>query len=305
MAISKFQAARSQIKTRIQTLGPEILKQAELSALLEQEREQWDLAKGMNGPEFARKLVEAKFIREHAFPFPHRSERRYAKPHVPMLAVLQSLRAGAYYTHASAMQVHEIMTEPVNDIYINFEQPEHERGDLPEQSRIDAAFKGNPRRTNNVMHGETGYITMLNGMQTGSLGVEKYATMLDSEPANIRVTNLERTLIDITVRPYYSGGVEKVLLAFQRSRDRVDVRQLVRYLAKLNYVYPYHQAIGWYMQKSGYSDKQLKALRSLPRLRRFYLTHKMHAPIFDEAWQIFVPSDMAKIQSKTHLGGEG
>jgi hypothetical protein len=294
MAISKFQAARNAIKARIQTLELEILKQADLSALLEQEREQWGLAKGMNGPDFTRKLVDAKFIREHQFPFPNRSERRYAKPHVPMLAVLQSLRADAYYTHASAMQVHEIMTEPVSDIYINFEQPEHERGNFPEQSRIDAAFKGNPRRTNNVVHRETGDITMLNGMRTGSLGVEEnYATMLDPEPANIRVTNLERTLIDITVRPYYAGGVDRVLLAFQRSRDRVDVRQLVRYLAKLNYVYPFHQAIGWYMQKSEYSEGQLRALRSLPRLRRFYLTHKMHDPSFNEAWQIFVPSHMA------------
>ena len=290
---SGFQAARSQIKTRVQSLEPDILKQVDMSNLLEQEREQWELPKGMNGPTFTKKLVEAKLIREHAFPFPNRSERRYAKPNVPMLAVLQSLRHDSYYTHASAMQVHGIMSEAVKDIYLNFEQPEHQRGDLPEQSRIDAAFKGNPRRTNNVIHRESGDITMLNGMQTGSLGVEEqYVSMLDAEPAAIRVTNLERTLIDITLRPYYAGGVEEVLLAFQRARDRVKVTQLVRYLTKLNYVYPFHQAIGWYMQKSGYSDKQLKSLRLLPKHRRFYLTHKMQAPVLDEAWQIFVPSHM-------------
>lgn len=293
MATSKFQAARSSIKARIEGLENEIMKQAELSDLLQQERDQWELPRGMNGPGFTKKLIEAKFIREHAFPFPNRAEKRYAKPYVPMLAVLQSLRSGAYYTHASAMQVHEIKTTRVDDIYINFEQPEHVRGELPEQSRIDAAFKGNPRRTNNVIYRETGNITMMNGMQTGALGVEeKYTTVLDSEPATIRVTNLERTLIDITVRPYYAGGIEEVLHAFEQASKRINVPLLVEYLRKLDYVYPYHQAIGWYMDKAGYDESQLRILHSQPRLRRFYLTHKIANPVLDESWQIFIPSHM-------------
>lgn len=67
---------------------------------------------------------------------------------------------------------------------------------------------------------------------------------------------------------------------------------LSQYLAKLDFVYLYHQAIGWYMQKAGYSQKQLKNIRSRPRLRHFYLTHKIHTPVFDSEWQIFVPSHM-------------
>jgi predicted transcriptional regulator of viral defense system len=293
MATSKFQAAKSEIRIAVQGLEPNILKQVEISNLLKQDGAQWGLPKSMNGPAFAKKLIEAKFLRGYTFPFPNRSERRYAKPHVPMLEVLQSLKPNSYYTHASAMQVHGIKSEPVNDIYLNFEQSAHERGSLPEQPRIDAAFKGNPRRTNNVIQWKSGNITMLNGMQTGLLGVEEqYVEILDTEPANIRVTNLERTLIDITVRPYYCGGVEEVLSAFERAHDRVNVAQLAKYLAKLDYVYPFHQAIGWYMEKADYSDKQLKAFRSLPKHRRFYLTHKIEKPVFDDAWQIFVPSHM-------------
>lgn len=53
MPTSKFQAAKSEIRTRIEGLERDILKQVELSNLLEQEREQWGLAKSMNGPTFA------------------------------------------------------------------------------------------------------------------------------------------------------------------------------------------------------------------------------------------------------------
>jgi hypothetical protein len=294
MAYSKFQTARRQIEAHLQSLDQNIFKQAEISNILEHKRHEWDLPKGMNGSVFAKKLVEAKLIREHSFPFPNRSERRYAKPCMPMLEVLQSLKVNSYFTHASAMQVHGIRDEGVEHIFINFEQAAHERGSLPEQSRIDAAFKCNPRKTNNVIERESGDIAMLNGMHTGLLGVEEqYTTTLDSEPAKILVTNLERTLIDITVRPYYAGSVEAVLCAFERARDRVNATKLVEYLTKLNYVYPYHQALGWYMDKAGYSTQQLKKLRSRPRPRRFYLTHKMEKPVFVDAWQIFVPPHMA------------
>ncbi len=293
MALSKFQTAKDQIKTCFQALEQNIFKQSEISNILEQGRHEWGLPKSMTGSSFGKRLVEAKFIRMHSFPFPNRPERRYAKPHVPMLEVLQSIKANSYYTHASAMQVHGILRERIGDIYINFEQPEHERGSLPEQVRIDAAFKGNPRKTNNFINRDSGVITMLNGMQTGMLGVEeKYVDVLDDEPANIRVTNLERTLIDITVRPYYAGDVEVVLHAFEQARNRINITQLVKYLTKLNYVYPYHQALGWYLEKAGYSPQQLKTLRSRPRLRRFYLAHKMQKPVFDETWQVFVPSNL-------------
>tara|TARA_R110001599_G_scaffold64023_3_gene179198 strand:+ start:855478 stop:856365 length:888 start_codon:yes stop_codon:yes gene_type:complete len=294
MPTSKFQEAKNEIKTAVQGLERDILKQAEISQLLEQMREQWALPKSMNGPTFARKLVEVKFLQRYTFPFPHRAEMRYAKPHVPMLEVLQSLKQNSYYTHMSAMQVHGLINNFVKDIYINFEQRPHERGSLPEQSRIDAAFKGNPRKTNNIIQENDRDITMLNGMHTNLLGVEEQCVkVLTHEPANIRVTNLERTLIDISLRPYYSGGVEEVLHAYKLARDNVNVTQLAKYLAKLNYVYPFHQAIGWYMEKAGYSDKQLKILRSRPKLRHFYLTHKMDKPFFDESWQIFVPSHMS------------
>jgi predicted transcriptional regulator of viral defense system len=296
MASSKFQTAKPQIRKFLNDLSPHVFKMSDISFILEENREEWDLPKSMNGSTFTKKLVESNLIREHKFAFPVRSERRYAKPHVPMLEVLQTIKANSYYTHASAMQVHGLLEARMHDIYINFEQPAHDRGSLPEQKRIDAAFKAKPRRTKNVIEGDNGDITMLNGMQTGLLGIEeKYAGSLDIEPATVRVTNLERTLIDITVRPHYAGNVETVLRAYELARDRTNVTQLVRYLKKLDYVYPYHQAVGWYLDKAGYSATQLKTLRSRPKQRRFYLAHHMSAVVFDEVWQIYVPEQLERI----------
>ena len=57
-------------------------------------------------------------------------------------------------------------------------------------------------------------LCLINGKHTGQLGV---VSMKDDAGVEFRVTGLERTLIDITVRPYYAGGVGEVLEAFRRA----------------------------------------------------------------------------------------
>jgi len=56
---------------------------------------------------------------------------------------------------------------------------------------------------------------MIAGKNTNRLGVEEIAG-----PASetIPVTNLERTLIDIVVRPAYAGGTSQLLKAYRTAK---------------------------------------------------------------------------------------
>jgi predicted transcriptional regulator of viral defense system len=112
----------------------------------------------------------------------------------------------------------------------------------------------------------------------------------------IKVTGLERTLIDIAVRPVYAGGIKSVLEAYRRARSKVNQTQLAALLSRLDYVYPYHQAIGWYMDRSGYSAAELSGLATLPIKYQFYLTHQMGEVVYDEKWKIQIPVYMASLK---------
>ena len=85
-------------------------------------------------------------------------------------------------------------------------------------------------------------------MGTNNLGVIFFK---DREGGSIPTTNIERTLIDIAVRPVYSGGVFEVLKAYKMAKDKVSINKLAAYLKKIGYVYPYHQVVGFYLEKSG------------------------------------------------------
>jgi predicted transcriptional regulator of viral defense system len=106
-------------------------------------------------------------------------------------------------------------------------------------------------------------------------------------------TDLERTLIDITVRPAYAGGVQEVLKAYTNAAKKVSVNRISALLDKLDFIYPYHQAIGFYLEKSGaYKDNQIKLISKKDMKFDFYLTYDMKEMLYSEKWKLFYPNWM-------------
>ncbi|MFN0055405.1 MAG: type IV toxin-antitoxin system AbiEi family antitoxin [Planctomycetales bacterium] len=201
-------------------------------------------------------------------------------------------------SHYSAMDFHGLTEQIPKTTYINFEQAlaSTSTGRLS-QTSIEGAFKRKVRTTQFIAETHDFRVVMLNGKNTGYLGViEAPAPSTDSSTGEtqgtVRVTNLERTLIDITVRPVYSGGVHEVLQAFRAAKPSVSINRLAAMLQQLNYIYPYHQAIGYYLDRAGYSSLQLDLLRKFPMEFDFYLAHQINDPVFDKNWRIYVPSSL-------------
>ena len=156
------------------------------------------------------------------------------------------------------------------------------------QQSIDGAFKRNCRVSNNRTEFNDTTICLLNGRNTGCLGVQPLDVTLTE--ATVRATNVARTLIDIVVRPVYAGGIHEVAAAYDAAFDQFSVNRLAAYLKKLSFTYPYHQSIGFYLERTGrYSDSQLELLREFEMGFDFYLDHKMVDVEYVKDWRLFVP----------------
>ncbi|CAN5276412.1 hypothetical protein BH10PSE11_BH10PSE11_04010 [soil metagenome] len=120
-------------------------------------------------------------------------------------------------------------------IYLNVEQSAKPKNqNLITQEGIDRAFSTKQRQSNLIYTNNLISITMISGKNTGRLGVEEIE---GPDSKKILATNLERTLIDIVVRPTYAGGPTQLLKAYRSARDRVRVGQLVTMLQELDYSY--------------------------------------------------------------------
>jgi len=61
----------------------------------------------------------------------------------------------------------------------------------------------------------------------------------------------------------------------------------------MNFVYPYHQAIGFYLDQAGVSKPSELKLFLEPGLKfDFYLDYKMEDLEYSEKWRLYYPADM-------------
>jgi len=206
-------------------------------------------------------------------------------------AVALSLRSGSYLSHGTAVFLHGLTDQIPHTVFVNKEQSHKGAGagTSLSQAAVTKAFAHAQRQAHYVvMHGDY-RIVLLNGKNTRRLEVSQ---LTGPGGETLEATKLERTLIDITVRPVYAGGVFEVLKAYQTARERVSAATLVATLRKIDYAYPYHQAIGFYMERAGYGGKALDRLRSLGLNLDFYLTYQMKTPQYSREWRLFYPEGM-------------
>jgi predicted transcriptional regulator of viral defense system len=285
---SRIIAAAPAIYTFLDGMNKRVFTEGELGVILSQNRATWKIPDYFNKSRLisflaeAGKLSTAEIVSEH-----YRSATRYIWGTASPFAIALSLRSSAYLSHGTAVFLHGLTDQIPKVLYINKEQSTKPRPTstlTPEA--LARAFSGQQRRSVYTFKYENWTIVLLSGKNTGRLEVGPIAADT-GEP--IEVTRLERTLIDITVRPAYAGGIYQVLEAFKAAKDRLSVNTLMATLKKLDYVYPYHQAIGFYMERAGYEESRTERLLKLGTSLDFYLAHGIKDREYDSKWRLFYP----------------
>lgn len=281
---SRFIVAESSIKAFFKDGDRKVFKKEQLSEILEQNRVLWNLPFSMNVDKFIEKLLSSEILskREIIFHGLYSKKERYLVSDATLFQVVVSLVNKSYLSHYSAVYLHNLTTQIPKTIYISFEQSKKNNVDRElEQDAIDSAFL-KPQRKSTTTTIYEGYTLLLhNGMYSNRSGVYS----LNDLP----VTNIERTLIDIAVRPGYAGGVDSVLDIYRKAVDKISMNKLVAILDKLNFIYPYHQTIGFYLEKAGLAESKLEILRQREMLFDFYLTYEMIEKEYNKTWRLYYP----------------
>jgi hypothetical protein len=295
---ARIQIAKPDIFKLFDELPQKVYKQSELARILTRERGFWRLTQSTTTNDFIKFLTNSGKLRKIVFPFPkpYNRETRFVWGDVPFSTVVLSLKPHCHFSHYSAVQIHGLTEQIPKTTYINFEQPlaSNSTGELS-QKGIDIAFKRKVRTTSYIAETNEFRVCVLNGKNTAYLGVvddmPTAERRKDGSQVKVRVTNLERTLIDIAVRPAYAGGVTEVLKAYQLAQPALSVNRLAAMLQQLRYIYPYHQVIGYYLERAGYKPSLLGLLRRFGMDFDFYLVHQMKETEYVKDWRLYVPKD--------------
>lgn len=124
-----------------------------------------------------------------------------------------------YISHYSAMDLHNMLTQPLLKVYIT--SPKQERNKI--RRVINVSFEFIFQKEEKIWGIQEVWIT----------NTEK-----------VRVSDLERTIIDCLSKPKYAGGIVEIAKGIWIQKEKLNYERMVEYLKKLN-VYVVVKRLGY------------------------------------------------------------
>lgn len=268
----------------------------ELSYFLDEDARSLNLPKTLKIEELIEFLEDNQILEGIQLNFPRKTVIRYISKcsqditYDDLLNIVSTITSKGYFSHYTAAFIHGLTNNIVKNIYFSYKNSTNNKPTKKLlQENIDMAFSKPARLTNNFLVYDIYKIVLLEN----TFRDEGILKKLDKKNNKfINFTDIEKTLIDISVRPEYAGGVAEVLEIYKRAKGQVSSNKLKAYLKKANYTYPYHQVVGFYLEHAGYSELALKFMEEFPIEYNFYLTNEINKKEFSSRWKIFYPSGL-------------
>ncbi|MDI5898307.1 type IV toxin-antitoxin system AbiEi family antitoxin domain-containing protein [Flavobacterium yafengii] len=292
MRKESFLSAQSEIQDYLYSDNLKAYTTFDITKIFEKMRNEWSIANYRNQYHFMKFLEDVNILKN--IKLKHQDtgsiKQVFIEPNVSKFYMAQTIKKEGYLSNYSAMQIHQLTLQIPKSIYLSYSHSKSnkenrgERKELLQQS-IDNAFSRPQRATSDVYRSEIDNSKIF--LIQKEYNPKKIGII---EKDGLFYTDLERTLIDIAIRPAYSGGIFEVLDAFKNSKEKVDVDKLESYLEELDYIYPYHQLIGYYMDKAGYEPKKLEKFVAKISNLNFYLTYNISNKLLDNDWRVYYPT---------------
>lgn len=200
-----------------------------------------------------------------------------------------------YFCNLSSIYYHALTNQIPSSIYICNEtitkrqKPKTE--DLTHY-KIRTAFIKAHRYTNYVFAFNKYEIVVIDREKDSRYGVVSAKSSSELFPKNSFVTSMERSLIDAIVSPQYNGGITSVYTYFEAAKT-INMDKLLEIYRKLDFVYPYSQAIGFFFEKLGMKKKASAIYAAFPPKQKFYIDRNARSSWeYDDKWQLYYPKEL-------------
>lgn len=215
--------------------------------------------------------------------------------------IANGLEKNRYISHYSALHANQLILDQSGKIFLKRERKTTSlRKDL-NQKDVDISFSL-PMRASSLVYNITWdkkeySIILIEGTGNQKLGINK---IYINDFSYFYCTDIERTLIDIVMRPRYAGSLDNIVIAFNNVKDDIDLEYLATILNTLNPMYPYENNIAFFMYAANYPLKKIDLFLSKINLKKvnykFYLDYQMISKKYNEDFNVYYPSDLLFIR---------
>ena len=266
-----------------------VFSSQDLNQILKKHALQWKLAESVTLRKFESFLKDEGIVRKITI----LNKNRFVKKQYSDYEIIQSIQPNLFFSHYTALRLHSLTEQIPNDVYVSSRRKRYDSdgGSFLSQDSIDDAFTKLARKKepSGTYKNKNKNIYLLDNVAS-DVDVISHVLHDKEREIFIHVTNLEKTLIDATIRPYYCGGVLEVIKAYDNAKDIISINKILSILNRNMYRYPYAQNIGFYLDYVGYQGKHLNKIKEKISQYDFYLDRNIPNKSYSKEWKIYYPS---------------
>lgn len=148
------------------------------------------------------------------------------------------------------------------------------------QDAIDQAFKKDYRRTSVVGSFRDKHIVFLSPKNTHDFGVI-------TRSSGLRLSSIDRAFVEMVVNVQYFADSRNIIRVFEPLKDELRVDAIYEVLRKFDFIYPYYQSMGYYLEKIGFDKNQLQKFKNEVKGLKFYTDKKAKKYYYNDYWQMY------------------
>lgn len=214
--------------------------------------------------------------------------------------IMHTILPKGFVSHYSAMYYHKLTDQIPKTLYWDKEQKssidaDQERTKLT-QEVLDIAFIKTQRTAKLFIDDGALRVYKITGKYTNNAGVKKE----NIENLKVEVAGIERTLVDATIRQDLCGGINQVLEAYIRAKDNqnISMNKIIQIIKKMDLIYPYHQVIGFLLEKTGFDVKNFRERFECEHdfyLVRGDVNQNKNMLTYNSYWRLYYPTSFELI----------
>ncbi|RBQ31170.1 hypothetical protein CRU92_08340 [Arcobacter sp. FW59] len=252
----------------------------DISIILDELKEENLVSNSLTQNDFYLKLLEDGLV-AHTITIRDIEKIRYTlNKEFDIYDFVYSLEKNGFFPMFTSLNIQGLTNFRDNFIFISKERMKRVNFNSKDitQEAIDKAFKNKPRRTkaHNTIYNYN--IVMLESNNTQEIGIINYN--------GYKISSINRAFIEIISNIQYSKTPDDVIYEFKNLKDNLDINEIFNIIEKFDFVYPYYQLAGYYLEKIGFLKDELYKFFNKKTDLIFYTIKNKEKYTLDEYWSI-------------------
>ena len=194
---------------------------------------------------------------------------------------VNTLAKNSFFPMTTSLNIQNLTTYRDNFVFISKERVKRTEFKTKElsQKSIDEAFKKQPRRTKALDKLDNFNIVILETNFTNNYEIINFE--------GYKISSINRGFVEIISNIQYFQSSEIVIDLFKEMKTSLDIEKIYNLIEKFDFLYPYFQLFGFYLEKIGFLKEELIKFYARKTDLKFYTQKAKDSYSFDDYWNIY------------------